>query len=386
MGIETLWFMPLTPISEKMKKGTLGSYYACSDYYTINHEFGTGEDFNKLVKLAHSMNMKVLVDWVANHTGWDHIWTKEHPDWYKRDPQTGQFKAAHGMDDIIELDFTDPALRNAMISAMKYWIDEYDIDGFRCDLAFWVQLDFWIEARTELEKTKHLFWLGELDPLDNPEYMGCFDAAYTWTWMHKAREFYHQHLPVSELELVLYMYESIGNKTMRAWFTANHDENTWNGTEYEKYGHMAKALAVFSCMWNGVPLIYSGQELPNHKRLKFFDKDHIEWSETCALHDFYKILLSFHTEHPALRAGDNDIKTLRLRTSNDDKVFGYVRKKEDREVLVLLNLSGVAVEQLKIEDGVVSGKFNELFTSTEIEIDSDTKFQLPPWGYFVFSK
>ncbi|HET7899029.1 MAG TPA: alpha-amylase family glycosyl hydrolase, partial [Flavisolibacter sp.] len=163
MGVETLWFMPITPIAQKNKKGTLGSYYACSDYTSVAPEFGTLDDFKALVTQAHEMGFKVILDWVANHTGWDHWWTVEHPNWYEKDEQTGDFKKASGMDDIIELDFREPELRKAMIDAMAFWIREADIDGFRSDLAFWVELDFWQEARPELEKIKPLFWLGELD-------------------------------------------------------------------------------------------------------------------------------------------------------------------------------------------------------------------------------
>ena len=271
MGVKTLWFMPLTPIAQKNKKGSLGSYYACSDYTSINPEFGTLEDFKSLVKQAHEMGFKVIIDWVANHTGWDHKWTTEHPEYYQKDSSTNDFKIASGMDDIIELDFKNPALRKAMKDAMAFWINECDIDGFRCDLAFWVELDFWKETRQELDAIKPLYWLGEFDELEKPEYGEAFDASYTWTWMHKAKEFYQNELSIDTLMEVLKKYDDLGDSTMRAWFTTNHDENSWNGTEYEKYGSKAKALAVFTFTWNGLPLIYSGQETANNKRLQFFD-------------------------------------------------------------------------------------------------------------------
>ncbi|HZH36377.1 MAG TPA: alpha-amylase family glycosyl hydrolase, partial [Flavisolibacter sp.] len=161
MGIETLWFMPITPIAQKNKKGSLGSYYACSDFTSVAEEFGTLDDFVSLVQQAHGMGFKVILDWVANHTGWDHRWTVEHPDWFEKDEHTGDFKKASGMDDIIELDFTNRYLRAAMIDVMAFWIRKADIDGFRCDLAFWVELDFWVEAKPVLEGMKPLFWLGE---------------------------------------------------------------------------------------------------------------------------------------------------------------------------------------------------------------------------------
>ncbi|MDO5615600.1 MAG: alpha-amylase family glycosyl hydrolase, partial [Cruoricaptor ignavus] len=152
MGVKTLWFMPITPIAQKNKKGTLGSQYAAQDYTSINPEFGTMEDFKHLVNEAHKMGFKVIIDWVANHTGWDHVWTKTNPDFYLKDPKTGDFQIASGMDDIIELDYSNPKMREAMIDAMKFWVKETNIDGFRCDLAAWVEVDFWQQARPEVEK------------------------------------------------------------------------------------------------------------------------------------------------------------------------------------------------------------------------------------------
>lgn len=385
MGVEVLWFMPVTPISQKNKKGVLGSYYACSDYTAINPELGTLEDFTNLVSEAHVQGFKVIIDWVANHTGWDHIWTKEHPEWYETDSLTNDFRIASGMDDIIELDFDNREMRKAMIDAMKFWVKKCDIDGFRADLAFWVELDFWVEARKELEKTKELFWLGELDPLEHPEYMGVFDAAYTWTWMHKTREFYQNQLPISSLDTILQKYEAIGNGSMRAWFTSNHDENSWNGTEYEKYGDMTGALAVFSCTWNGIPLIYSGQELPNKKRLKFFEKDTIQWTAVNELHGFYKLLLNLHSTHPALRAGDGNAKTWRLETSDDEHVFAYLRKTGVKEVLVLLNLSKTDL-RFQLTDKKVSGKFKNVFSGAANDFTIDKSFEMQAWEWLVYEK
>ena len=325
MGVKTLWFMPVTPIAQKNKKGSLGSYYACSDYTAINPEFGTLDDFKSLVKQAHEMGFKVIIDWVANHTGWDHIWTKEHPEYFLKDSATNDFKRASGMDDIIELDFSNKDLRMAMKEAMKFWVTECDIDGFRCDLAFWVELDFWKEARKELDAVKPLFWLGEFDELEKPEYGEAFDASYTWTWMHKTEDFYKKSGTLDTLFTVLKRYDDLGDSTTRAWFTTNHDENSWNGTEYEKYGDMAKSLAVFSATWNGIPLLYSGQELPNLKRLEFFEKDVIKWNTKNELHDFYKVLLNLKTNNPALRSGDPTVQTFRIKTS-DPRVAGFNTK------------------------------------------------------------
>jgi len=380
MGVKTLWFMPVTPISQKERKGSMGSQYAAADYTSINPEFGTMDDFKNLVQSAHAQGFKVIIDWVANHTGWDHHWTVAHPDYYEHDSATNTFKRASGMDDIIELDFKNPALRRAMIDAMLFWVREADIDGFRCDLAFWVELDFWQEAKKELHQTKPLFWLGELDPIEHPEYMDVFDAAYTWTWMHKTREWYQQQPGIPFLDSVLQQYQHTPG--LKAWFTTNHDENSWNGTEYEKYGEFAKALAVFSCTWPGVPLLYNGQEAPNLKRLQFFDKDVIEWGGQFALQSFYKTLLQLRAQHPALLP---QRAVLRLHTTDDNRIFAYLRQNGGREVLVLLNLSREAVD-FNISDNRVRGNFKNSFTGDAASFGSNASFKLAAGDYLVFEK
>lgn len=385
MGVKTLWFMPLTPIAQKNKKGSLGSYYACSDYTSINPEFGTLEDFKSLVKQAHEMGFKVIIDWVANHTGWDHKWTTEHPEYYQKDSATKDFKIASGMDDIIELDFKNPALRKAMKDAMAFWINECDIDGFRCDLAFWVELDFWKEARQELDAIKPLFWLGEFDELEKPEYGEAFDASYTWTWMHKAKDFYQDKLSIDTLTTVLKKYDDLGDSTMRAWFTTNHDENSWNGTEYEKYGDMAKALAVFSCTWNGVPLLYSGQEIGNLKRIAFFDKDTIRGTDN-AMTPFYSSLLKLKINNPALRSGDPSVQTFRIKTTAPKNIFAFLRKKDGREVLVILNLSAQKDIHFEIVDENVKGVYKNVFSGAANDFTSEKSFEMQGWEYLVYEK
>lgn len=383
MGVKTLWFMPITPIAQQNKKGSLGSPYAASDYTSINPEFGTMDDFKHLVNEAHRLGFKVIIDWVANHTGWDHVWTKTNPEFYLK--ENGTFKMASGMDDIIELDYENQEMRKAMINAMKFWIEETDIDGFRCDLASWVTVDFWKEARPEVEKIKPLFWIGEFDELESPEYGKVFDASYSWKWMHKSAEFYKDNQPIHELVDLLRKYSQIGDSSMRAWFTSNHDENSWNGTEYEKYGDITKPMAIFSATWNGIPLLYSGQELPNLKRLEFFEKDPIEWTNDCKMADFYKTLLNLKSSNPALRGGDSNVVTYLLNTSANDKVFAYIRKNKWNEVLVVLNFSKENVE-FTIDDENVSGIFKNIFDGTKRDFNTGKNFSFKVSDYAVFEK
>jgi alpha-amylase len=374
MGVETLWFMPVTPISEKKKKGSMGSYYACSDYTGIATEFGNLEDWKSMVSEAQAMGFKVILDWVANHTGWDHRWTIEHPEWYERDPATGDFLAAHGMDDIIELDFNNSEMRTAMINAMRWWVEETGIDGFRCDLAFWVDLDFWIEAKASLDTLAPLFWLGEFDALTNPDYLQVFDSAYTWSWMHHAQEFYQKSVSRTYLFELLQQYRALPGYP--AWFTSNHDENSWNGTEFEKYGAMAALLAVFSCTWPGIPLLYSGQELPNRKRLQFFEKDTINWEPENKLHGFYATLLGFRAQHPSLAA---DAACTILSTNAGDEVLVFLREAAGDKVLILLNFTGEA-RQLWLHDILYASAITEPFNGFEQERLPDS-WMLGPWGY-----
>ena len=382
MGIEILWFMPVTPISIEKRKGTLGSYYACSDYTNTNPEFGTIDDFKNVVSAAQKFGFKIIIDWVANHTGWDHRWTLEHPDYYLKDAN-GNFTERNGWDDVIDLNYDNPGLRKAVIDAMKFWIDECGIDGFRCDMAHLVPLDFWIEARTELDQVKKLFWLAECEVAD---YHQAFDATYTWRWMHKTEEFARHQTDVNGFWDLLMQYDKeFPQNAFRAYFTSNHDENSWNGTEYEKYGPAAKNLAVFCCAWNGLPLIYSGQEMPNYKRLKFFDKDAIQWSGNYELHDFYKTLLNLRKQNAALRAGDSNVVTHKLQTNANDKVFSFFRHNGNNEVLVILNFSSEQIG-LEIQDETVQGSFKNVFDNSSVYLTESRSVNILEWGSFVFTK
>jgi alpha-amylase len=382
MGIDILWFMPITPISIEKRKGTLGSYYACSDYTSTNPEFGSLDDFKDLVQYAHQLGFKVIIDWVINHTGWDHHWTIEHPEYYAKD-DAGNFTERNGWDDVIDLDFNNYDLRNALIDAMKFWVNNFDIDGFRCDMAHLVTLDFWKQARAALEPVKKLFWLAETEEIN---YHEVFDATYAWRWMHTTEDFAKQKTDINGLWNLLQQYnDQFPANAFHAYFTSNHDENSWNGTEYEKYGSEAINLAVFSCLWSGLPLIYSGQEMPNHKRLEFFDKDPIEWNGKYELHDFYKTLLNLRKRNAALRACDNNVSTYHLQTNVNDKVFSFRRKNGNNEVVVLLNFTA---EELSVEiyDTDLNGLYKNGFADDSINLGIIKHVVIHPWGVLVFEK
>ncbi|MFI5124132.1 MAG: alpha-amylase family glycosyl hydrolase [Chitinophagales bacterium] len=382
MGVEVLWFMPVTPISLKGRLGSLGSYYACSDYLTTNPEFGSLTDFKRLVQAAHQFGFKVLIDWVANHTGWDHRWTTEHPEFYRRNSD-GNFFDAHGWQDVIDLNYDVPELRETMIRCMKFWVDECAIDGFRCDMAMLVPLDFWREARAMIDRTRPLFWLAECEDIS---YHTVFDISYTWKFLHSMEDFRKNPVGLQGLYDVLQYYnDQFPPQAMRAYFTSNHDENSHSGSEYERLGEAALPFAVFCCTWNGVPLVYSGQELPNRKRLKFFEKDQIDWKMPCALHDFYKSLLTLRKRNPALRSGDPSVITIKLPNNANQPVMSFLRRRISDEVLVLLNLSANAVSFI-LSTEEVKGPFSNIFSTEKQNINSATVFDLKPWEYRVYEK
>jgi alpha-amylase len=385
MGIETLWFMPITPISKDKRLGTLGSYYACSSYIKTNPEFGTINDFKNLVDAAHELGFKVIIDWVANHTGWDHEWTIQHPEFYRRNLE-GFFYDAHGWNDVIDLNYDNQELWTTMINSMRFWLDECNIDGFRCDMAMLVPLDFWKEARRQLDSIKKLFWLAECEDI---LYHEAFDATYTWKWLHKM-EAYHKHeTDIFGLDEVLKYYDDMFPVTaLRAFFTTNHDENSHSGSEFERLGASAEAFAVLCCTWNAVPLIYSGQEMPNRKRLKFFDKDVIEWNGRYLLNDFYKKLLELRKNNPALKAGCKDVVTHRLHTDANHFVFAFLRRHQptNHEVLVVINMSAHVKHLVHITGNQLEGDFTNVFTNAVKDFNSEKHFALAPWEYQVYAK
>ena len=374
MGVEIVWLMPITPISIQERQGTLGSYYACSSYTEINKEFGTLQDFKTLVKQAHSLGLKVIIDWVANHTGYDHHWAKEHPEWYMKD-ENGFFVEENGWADVIDLNYDVVAMRNAMIQSMQYWITECDIDGFRCDMAHLIPLDFWKDARTQCDAIKPLFWLAECEVVD---YHNVFDVSYAWTWMHETEKFVKGERSLNDVNNVLHSYTGYPKDSYKLFFTSNHDENSWNGSEYEKYGNFAKTLAVFTFTWKGMPLIYNGQESPSKKRLAFFDKDIVEWNNPLQLESFYSALAILH-KSDAITNGETFILP-----SHNENVFAFFRRKGTDVVLVILNLSKQDRVKLYIENEWLKGDFKSVFSGLNFQFGRIETFELLSGDYLVY--
>ena len=381
MGVDILWFMPITPIGmegRKMISSDLGSYYAVRDYKAVNSEFGTLAEWKELVANAHRMGFKVITDWVPNHTALDNRWVKDHPDFYVKDA-SGKILSPYDWTDTYKLDYTNPALRDSMIDVMKFWVIKTGIDGFRCDVSEDVGPLFWTQCITAIKKIKNVFMLAEGE---KPWlHKAGFNATYTWSVMRAMAELYSGKKDLALFIALLDSNRSVfpGN-ACRMFFTTNHDENSWNGTEFEKYGDAYKSFAVFGqTMFQSIPLIYNGQEVPNKKRLKFFVKDTIEWDQY-AMSPFYHTLLELRKRNPALAA---DASYKRLTSSNDEAIFCYLRKSMGHKVAVLLNLSSIP-QKFTLKDKVLIGMPENVFTGKKEKLVLEHEFKLDAWGYAVY--
>lgn len=375
MGVDILWLMPITPISVEKRQGTYGSYYAASSYTDIDPAYGTAEDFKALIVAAHSAGMKVIIDWVANHTGYDHQWTVKNPEWYRKD-EKGNFTELYGWLDVIDLNYEIPEMRKEMIQSMKHWIQEFDIDGFRCDMARTVPIDFWVEARGECDAVKPLFWLAECEILD---YHEAFDVTYGWEVMRGMDKYQKSEGTLADVIPLLNNYSRYPTGSKKLLFTSNHDENTYWGTEYEKYGVAALAMAVFSCTWPGIPLIYSGQEKPNKKRLAFFEKDFIDWEGEVELNEFYHTLLQIRKKNKALQ---ENAAVIILPSQHPDTLVYLCRRQQDK-VLVLLNFSKEPATA-RLNHPALPGTYHDLFSGEAKTIVRKEEFEMAPGEYRVY--
>jgi glycosidase len=381
MGVDILWFMPIQPIGTEKRKGTLGSYYSIQDYTGINPEFGSLEDFKALVTEAQDMGFIVILDWVANHTSWDAVWMEEHPEWYTTD-SAGNMVSPYDWSDVADLNYENDEMRAEMIKAMKFWVEEVNIDGFRCDVAHEVPMDFWNSAKDSLDKVKDVFMLAESD---EPEmHHDAFHMTYGWGFHSLTNAIAKGEKNADSIETFLEKdaarYET---EDFRMNFTSNHDENSWNGTVFERYGDGALTYAVLVSTIQGMPLIYSGQEAGLDRRLEFFEKDSIDWSDI-KFEDFYTSLLKLKKENSALWNGAYGAKAERINIDNTENVYAFLRRDDRNMVAVFLNLSGED-QEFNLAENTIAGPYKDYFTGEEYEVSPDQSFALEPWGYRVFT-
>ncbi|MCQ2350496.1 MAG: alpha-amylase family glycosyl hydrolase [Paludibacteraceae bacterium] len=367
LGVDILWFMPINPISELNRKGELGSYYASQNYTEINPEMGTIEDFKNMVSTAHSMGIKVIIDWVANHTGCDNVWFNEHPDWYARNDE-GELIQDWGWTDTYKLNYDNAEMRAAMIDAMKFWVKECDIDGFRCDVAFMVPMDFWLEARKQLTDIKPLFFLAEGANTELCD--GAFDMVYNWPLSGLFEEIYKGNKGASLIDSMVNIQKTnFAPDAYQMNHLTNHDRNSWDGTEFERYGDGVKAFATLCYIVPGMPLIYTGQEYGYDHRFEFFKKDtpapyNEEWF------NFYKDLNTLKHQHKALMAGGKGGEWKVYKTSNPKEIIACSRILDDDTVFYIANLSNEEITFTIKENIPELSKFKK-----------GEKYTLKPWEY-----
>lgn len=382
LGVDILWLMPINPIGKLNRKGSLGSYYSVSNYIEVNPEFGTIADFKRLVKKVHSMNMKIIIDWVANHTAWDNVWLKDHIDFFTKNEKGDLIPPVADWTDTIDLNYGNKELWKYMINAMSFWIKECDIDGFRCDVAAMVPTEFWVEAYSKLTKIKKVFMLAEAS--ENFLHQA-FDMTYNW----QLKDFMNDIASGKKKAADLAAFFEREKKEYKPDdycmnFTSNHDENTWNGTEFERLGDGASSFAVLCQLVPGMPLIYTGQEAGMNKRLRFFDKDTVKW-QPYKMRDIYTQLNRLKESNKALWNGlkGGEIKSI---DCGNENVYAFTREKNGNKIFAVFNFSKTA-QKVKINSDAISGKYKDVFKKGPLmNITNSFEAGLQPWEYKVFSK
>jgi len=381
LGVKIIWLMPIHPISKTNRKGTLGSYYSISDYKAVNPEFGNKDDLDELIKEAHKHDMLVILDWVANHTGWDHKWIENKPDYYTKNengeitdpinPSTGE---SWGWTDVADLNFDNMEMQNEMIEAMEYWVKEHEIDGYRLDAAHSCPASFWKKSIKRLKKIKNVLMLAESDGYHTGgfELIELFDMSYNWSGHHVLNRIYKKENNSEDLKININRnLNDYSSKHVLMNFTSNHDENTWAGTVFDRYGDGAKTFAALTYFLPGIPLIYNGQEYGLNKRLEFFEIDFITKKQT-DFYEFYSNLNSLKKENNLLDI-DSEIKFEIIETNNKNLIC-YKRTKNNDSMYFVANLSEESQE--------INTEFSETLKSLNSDkMISLKKNSLDPWEY-----
>ncbi|MDB4947804.1 MAG: alpha amylase catalytic region [Gemmatimonadetes bacterium] len=387
MGVDILWLMPVQPIGVKNRKGGLGSPYSISDYTAVNREYGTEADFRRFVDAAHAQGMRVILDWVANHTAFDHEWTVAHGDWYvhRADGTISNARDNEGREtdwtDVAELDYGKPAMRRAMIEDMRWWVTRMGVDGFRCDVAGGVPTDFWLQARAALRSSRRdLFLLAEAE---DPGIHAAFHATYGWELHHLLNEISKGSKTTAELDPYFARQERVfGRGPYRMYFTSDHDENSWNGTEFERMGvnHQA-AFVLAATMGGSFPEIYTGQEASLNKRLRFFEKDTVDWNGP-SLESFYHAMFDLRHGERAIWSGTAGAPQRGLATNGGPRVYAFTRMIGSDGVLVAVNF-GDTPATVAYHGLTTTGAFGDWFSNAQMTLAESGKLDIPAHGYRV---
>ncbi|HEX8062233.1 MAG TPA: alpha-amylase family glycosyl hydrolase [Allosphingosinicella sp.] len=379
LGADIIWLMPVHPIGDKNRKGSLGSPYSVRDYYAVNPEFGSMADLKSFVRTAHALGMHVILDWVANHSAWDNPLVAAHPDWYDRDWK-GEFRPTPWWDwsDIIDFDFRQAGIRRYMADAMMFWVREAGVDGFRADVAAYVPLDFWERVRADLDRQKPVFMLAEAQMRDL--HYRAFDASYAWGWYEAVANIAQGKADVG----ALFGYYSENESAwpagaMRMAYVENHDQNAWHGTQFEKFGPALPNAIALSVAGEGIPLIYNGQEAGNAKRLQFFEKDPIAWRDH-PVGTLYKRLFELKHRNRALWNAPWGARMIGVPNSAPSKVFSFVRQKDAARVFAVFNFSAEP-QRVTFKQRLHHGRYRDFDGGKPVTVDDSTAMTLAPWSY-----
>lgn len=382
MGVDAIWLMPIYPIGRINRKGSLGSYYSVRDYVAVNEELGSMADLDAFVEEAHRLGMKVILDWVANHTARDARWLAEHPDWYEW--ENGEPKIPCDWTDTAKLDYANHAVWEAQVEAMRFWVEEHAIDGFRCDMAMLVPFEFWDYATAELRQTKpDLFFLAEAEETRHFE-QGAFDAHYGWRLHHLMNNLAQGDCRTTQLRDYLYN-DGFPREAMRLSFTSNHDENSWSGTEFTRMGDARELMTVLSFVApQSLPLIYTGQEVGYNHVFAFFDKDPIPAIQQNAATTFYRRLIALKHNNPALQAGEKGGAMNDIRNNAEDCLMVLVREVECNRVVAVMNLSPYTI-QAEYNTGIYAGDYIDFTTNTPTTLPDHVSEIMAPWAYKILT-
>jgi glycosidase len=380
LGVDVLWLMPIHPVGKEKSKGTIGSPYAVKDYYAINPDFGTKEDFKRLVSEAHKRGLKVIIDIVANHTAWDSVMMKNKA-FYTQDKNGNIIPPVPDWADVADLNYDNAELRKYMTEMLVSWIRDYDLDGFRCDVAFFVPTDFWENARREVDKIKpNTLWLAEAETPDL--LVNAFDLDYSWANHAVLTNVLQGNLPASEIRK---NWEKQRNEmpknSLLMRFSDNHDEKRAIARFGEKGALAAQALAF---TLDGVPLVYNGMEVGDTTESgapALFEKLPIFWQiaeRRPEFPKFYKSMIELRKKSVALRRGD----LTWLKNSEENRVLTFTRKSGNEEIFVAINMSN----QPFFGSVEINGNFEDITPNLEKKTVGLPSISLEGFGFRIFRR
>jgi glycosidase len=388
MGVDIIWLMPIHPIGEANRKGSLGSPYAVRDYRAVNPELGTEAEFKAFVDEAHRLGLKVILDWVANHSAYDNPLTISHPEWYTRTPE-GALMSPQGTDwsDVADFDYAQPGLRRYMTESLAFWVREFGIDGFRCDVAGYVPTDFWETARAELDAIKPVFMLAEWEQRDL--HARAFDATYGWGWKEAMQRIVKDGGGAGPIRGYYDgQAETWPQAAMRMVYTENHDQNSWDGVAAAIYGPAYEAAIALSFIGTGLPLIYNGQEADNDRQLAFFERDPIVWKDGRHV-DLFAKLIALKTSTPALHNGRFGAPMIEVPTSQSADVYAFTRggsgEWAGERVFAVFNLSPRS-HTVTFDKARHHGSYADALTGAPMQFARGETLEMPAWGYRIFKE